>query len=66
MNKLEKVRVFCWSIIMLNMVVGMYQKYGPGYEDFHWSMVGGRMVFALLCATTIFGIHIYRRRTGGV
>ncbi len=58
---MERVKGFCWAVIMANMVVGMWMNYGPGYEGFHWTLVEGRMCFAWACLLTVGTIWAYER-----
>ena len=53
------IKWFCWMVIFFNMVIGVWMKFGPGYDGFHWILVEGRMAFSWACFAIIIGIWAY-------
>lgn len=60
MLKLETIRNLLWAWIVLNMFVGVTVKFGIGYENVHWILVGPRMVFSVIVMVALTGFYLYQ------
>jgi hypothetical protein len=58
---LRNLNSLCWGIIVVNGIAGPIIKFGIGYENVPWVLVGPRMIFTLAAAAVLVGLFLHEQ-----